>query len=94
MVFAASLMAVGARDGGAARKRPGGKSLRSRIRAAEYTAVKPDTGIRQRRLRAAANSTADQRVNLQRTQNARRAPWPLPLVSTTSEETILPSSTS
>lgn len=73
MVFATSLMAVGARDGGAARKRPGGKSLRSRIRAAGYTAVKPDTGIRQRRLRAAANSTADQRVNLQRTQNARQS---------------------
>ena len=72
----------------------GCKRCRSFVCAARNTAVQSNARLRKRSLCAAADAAADQRVDLMRGQEACRAPWPLPFVSTTSLCLISPFSTS
>ena len=69
----------------------GGQGLCSLVSLPGYAAVQLDSGCCQGRLGSASDAAADQGIHLQGTENTANAPWPLPLVSTTSEEVITPS---
>ena len=78
-------------DVGIVCKRACQQGVHRRVRFAADAAVELDTGLRQCHLGTAADTAANQGIHIRKPASA---PWPLPLVSTTSSRTILPSATS
>ena len=85
---------VAAHDIRIKRKCSRSQSICCRIGIAGHTAIEPDTGSCQRRLGAAANTTADQSVYVHGPQDSGESAMPVPLVSTISEDITFPSCTS
>ena len=92
--LAVCVIVVAAPDIGVVAERPRQQCVHRRVRLAADAAVEPDARLCQRRLRATADTAADQDSTPCCIKKPANEPCPLPLVSTTSARTTLPSATS